>query len=93
MTMMKFENVVNWGNIITLAVMGVGGLWAFSKVQAEVTYMREAVVEMRRESDATEVRLRTLELGFGRVDERLVSIQNDIQRLLRQAETDIQQRN
>lgn len=90
MTLMRFENVLNWGNVLTLAVMGIGGLWAFSKVQAEVSYMREAVVEMRRENDANEIRLRTLELGFGRVDERLVAIQNDIQRLLRQQEQDRQ---
>lgn len=90
MTRMRFENVLNWGNVLTLAVMGIGGMWAFSKVQAEVAYMREAVVELRRENDQTEIRLRTLELGFGRVDERLVSIQNDIQRLLRQQEQDRQ---
>ncbi len=83
---MRFDNVLNLGNIITLIVLGGGGLIAFSEVRSEVSFMREAVIEMRRENDAKEIRLRTLELGFGRVDERLVSIQNDIQRLLRQQE-------
>lgn len=76
---MRFENVLNWGNIITLVFMGVGGLIAFSKVQAEVTYMRDALNEMRREDDATEIRLRSLELGFGRIEERLIAIQNILQ--------------
>lgn len=76
---MRFENVLNWGNIITLVVMGVGGLVAFSKVQSEVTYMRDALIEMRREDDATEIRLRSLELGFGRIEERLIAIQNILQ--------------
>ncbi len=93
MTRMRFDNVLNMGNIITLVVLGGGGLIAFAQVRADVTYMREAVLEMRRENDAKEIRLRTLELGFGRVDERLVSIQNDIQRLLRQQEQDRQGQN
>lgn len=76
---MRFENVLNWGNIITLVVMGVGGLVAFSKVQSEVTYMRDALIEMRREDDTTEIRLRSLELGFGRIEERLIAIQNILQ--------------
>lgn len=76
---MRFENVLNWGNIITLVVMGVGGLVAFSKVQSEVTYMRDALIEMRREDDATEIRLRSLELGFGRIEERLIAIQSILQ--------------
>ena len=76
---MRFENVLNWGNIITLVVMGVGGLIAFSKLQAEVAFMRDAVTEMRREDDATEIRLRSLELGFGRIEERLIAIQNILQ--------------
>ncbi len=76
---MRFENVLNWGNVLTLIVMGVGGLIAFSKVQSEVTYMRDALIEMRREDDATEVRLRSLELGFGRIEERLIAIQNILQ--------------
>ncbi|NGQ93372.1 hypothetical protein G5V65_21020 [Rhodobacter sp. HX-7-19] len=76
---MRFENVLNWGNIITLVVMGVGGLVAFSKVQSEVTYMRDALIEIRREDDATDIRLRSLELGFGRIEERLIAIQNILQ--------------
>lgn len=76
---MRFENVLNWGNIITLVVISVGGLIAFSKLQAEVAFMRDAVTEMRREDDATEVRLRALELGFGRIEERLIAIQNILQ--------------
>lgn len=79
---MKFENVLNWGQVLTLVVMGAGGLFAFAKLQAESGYLREAIQDVRRETDAYDIRLRALELGFGRVEERLVSIQGDIQRLL-----------
>lgn len=79
---MKFENVLNWGQVLTLVVMGAGGLFAFAKLQAESEYMRTAVEEMRRENDTYDIRLRALELGFGRVEERLVSIQQDLQQLL-----------
>jgi hypothetical protein len=74
MTGIRFENVLNWGNIITLGFMGVGGLWAFSQVQSEVAYMRESMIELRQDADTSDVRLRTLELGFGRVEEKLNGI-------------------
>ena len=76
---MRFENVLNWGNIIVLAVMLLSGLTAFNKVQAEVQYLRDVVMESRRGADATELRLRSLELGFGRIEERLIAIQNILQ--------------
>lgn len=85
---MRFENVLNWGNIITLVVISVGGLVAFSSMQAEVRFLREIVTEIREDQSNYEVRIRTLELGFGRVEERLVAIYGDIQRLLNREEGD-----
>jgi len=76
---MRFENVFNWAHVFTLVIMMISGLTAFNKVQSEVQYLREMVVEARREDDATEVRLRSLELGFGRIEERLIAIQNILQ--------------
>lgn len=90
MTRMRFDPAITVGNILTLAILGGGGLMAYAEVRSETNFMREQIIEMRREEDAKEIRLRTLEMGFGRVDERLSSIQNDIQRLLRQAEQDRQ---
>lgn len=76
---MRFENVLNWGNVLTLVVMMIGGLVAFSKVQSEVQYLRDTIVDVRRNADGAEIRLRSLELGFGRIEERLIAIQNILQ--------------
>lgn len=81
---MRFDNVFNWGNIISLVVICVGGLWTLSELKSELQYTQQVVEDMQTDQEATEVRLRALELGFGRIEERLVSIQGSIQQLVTQ---------
>lgn len=94
---MRFENVMNWGNIITLVVLGGGGLLAMGELRSEVRFTQESVVALRQsqaelkadvlqEQRESEARVRALELGFGRIEERLVSIQTDLQRLVNERE-------
>lgn len=80
----RFENMLTGGNLLTIIAMVVGGLFAFFQVQADVQQLRDAVMDMKADNESAEVRLRALELGFGRVEERLVSIQTSLQQLLTQ---------
>lgn len=81
MSMPKFWNTFTAGNVVTIAGMLVGGLLVFAEVRTEVRAIREIVMEMKRENDSAEVRLRAVELGFGRIEERLVAIQINLQQI------------
>lgn len=80
----RFENMWTIGNIVTIVGMVIGGIVAFVQVRADVQQLREMVVEMKSDNDSEEIRLRALELGFGRVEERLVSMQSLLQQLVNQ---------
>lgn len=80
----RFENMWTIGNVITIVGMVAGGIVAFVQVRSDVQQLREMVIEMKADNEAEEVRLRALELGFGRVEERLVSIQTTLQQLVNQ---------
>lgn len=79
MAPIRFENVVNWNIVVTLGAAAVSGLLAFSAVQADVRYLRESLVELTRRDADREIRVRALELGFGRIEERLIAIQGLLQ--------------
>lgn len=82
----RFENMWTIGNIITIISMVVAGLTAFIQVRADVQQLREIVMELKADNAAEEVRLRSVELGFGRVEERLVSMQTLLQQLVNRQE-------
>lgn len=84
---------MNWGNIITLVVLGGGGLLAMGELRSEVrntqenvNSIRQSQIELRQEllqeQQDSDTRVRALELGFGRIEERLVSIQANLQQLV-----------
>lgn len=88
----KFDNTWTIGNVLTLLILGFGGVGVYSQIneqiaiQAEVLRQTQAqVVEMRAEMDrfesAAEVRIRALELGAGRVEEKLIAIGASLNRI------------
>lgn len=86
----KFENVFNWSNMLTLGSVLVVGLATFTTMKTELAYFRAEYLDERRESRQSqremEIRVRALELGFGRIEERLINIQNLLQQQQREGE-------
>lgn len=77
----KFENMLSWGNVITIGLLLVGGITAFSNMKTESAYMKAALDSMIADQRDYEVRLRALELGSGRVEEKLNAITLTLQRI------------
>lgn len=87
-SMPRFENMWTPGNFLTMLTMAIGGLFMFVSMQNKVDQLFQIVTEMKQEDQRdkqlqnqndreNEARLRALELGFGRVEERLVTIQSN----------------
>ena len=73
--MPQIENRISLGNVITIAVLMITGLLAFSSVQGQTA-------SHARELDDHEQRLRVVENaisgGLGRIDERLTAIEKEL---------------
>lgn len=77
-------------NLAILVFMGGG---AFFSLRAETQALREAAarleaadVQIRLDATARETRLRVVEQGAGRMEERLIAIQDGINEIKRQLE-------
>ena len=75
------------GMVIQLAAIGGGGLWYASKLENRVnTAVREQasyssttsaeITQIRRDVQANSNRLQAVEMNYGRMDERLISMQS-----------------
>lgn len=78
----RFDNVFNWTHLITIVSMIAGGMLLLTEMRSEVDQMRVMILELRDQGQDREVRIRALELGFGRIEERLVAIQSNLQQLV-----------
>lgn len=84
----RFENTWTFGNTLTLVAMAIGGFMVYSDMASQVRVLNQIVVEYR--GNVTELRtavaqndarIRALELGVSRIEEKLVSINAAIQRV------------
>lgn len=75
------------GMLVQLAVLGGGGLWYASKLESRVemnvreqatfsTSTNNEITQIRRDVQANSNRLQAVELNYGRMDERLISMQS-----------------
>lgn len=91
-TLPKFDYTWTIGNLLTLAILGFGGVGVYSQinqqinVQAEILrqtqeQVRQLKVELDRAETSNETRIRALELGAGRVEEKLISIGASLNRI------------
>lgn len=90
MNMPKIENRWTTGNILALVALliqligfGVGGVWFASNLQASVDDVvksadnnRSQIIEIQREVQRQNSRLQAQEHNYGRMDERLIAMQN-----------------
>jgi len=81
MTSPKLPWEISLGNILTIVVLGVGVAMAFSTVDArtqanaeKISGVSVSVLEIRREKDAMEARLRAVEARSARDHERMANI-------------------
>jgi hypothetical protein len=84
----RVESTITLGNLITIAVLVFGGGTAWATMRAENQATRDLIaVQERRIDDMTrgasdrELRIRSLELGAGRTDEKLVNILAGLSRI------------
>jgi uncharacterized pyridoxal phosphate-containing UPF0001 family protein len=84
MTVPKFENTWTIGNILTLAAMIVGGIMALAVLRADAASLRSNFDEMKTDLMQQEARVRSLEMGAGRTEEKLINILAGISRVERQ---------
>lgn len=92
MTTPKIERTISIGTILTLLVLVFGGGNAWMRVQAkqeglahQIAALSERITgmdtEFQRGAQDRELRIRALELGAGRVDEKLLNILAGIDRI------------
>lgn len=77
----KFEYSWTFGNTLTLAAMIIGGIGVYADISASIRVQqqalgqyREYIEQLRTTTTSNDARIRSLELGAGRIEERLVSI-------------------
>ena len=90
MTMPTIENRWTTGNLLTLIALGIqllgfiiGGTWFAGELQASVAEVvstadgnKQQIVEIQREVQRQSIRLQASENNYGRMDERLIAMQN-----------------
>ncbi|MES2845651.1 MAG: hypothetical protein V4747_11530 [Pseudomonadota bacterium] len=84
MTVPKFENTWTIGNILTLAAMVFGGFYALAILRADAASLRSNVDDLKLNMIQQEARVRSLEMGAGRTEEKLINILAGISRVERQ---------
>lgn len=84
----RFENTWTFGNTLTIIAMALGGLSVYVDTAAQIrvlnqslTQYREDVGELRSTVAQNDARIRALELGVSRIEEKLVSINATMQRV------------
>ena len=84
----RFENTWTFGNSLTLLAMAVGGFMVYSDMAGQVRVLnqivsqyREDVSTLRQSVAQNDARIRALELGVSRIEEKLVSINATMQRI------------
>jgi uncharacterized protein (DUF3084 family) len=87
----RFENSLSIGNLITLGALAVGGVYALSEMRADLRTQRENTKRVETQIEtvltdaaAREARIRALELGAGRTEEKLTNILQILSRMERQ---------
>ena len=82
MQMPSIENKWTTGNILTLVmlvvqilVFGASGVYYAGQQNVRTTALEAGSAEMRRDITATSSRLQASELNYGRLDERMISVQ------------------
>lgn len=81
MTMPRFDNTWTFGNTITIVAMFLGLIGLWNEINTEVARQAsmlqqksEVIEELKMGAAAREARIRALELGAGRTEEKLLSI-------------------
>lgn len=84
----RFENTWTFGNTLTIVAMALGGISVYADTAAQIrvltqslTQYREDVVELRSVVAQNDARIRALELGVSRIEEKLLSINVTLQRV------------
>jgi len=82
MQMPTIENRWTTGNILTLVmlvvqilVFGASGIYYAGQQNVRTTTLESGSVEMRRDITSAMTRLQASELNYGRLDERMISVQ------------------
>jgi uncharacterized protein HemX len=88
----RFDNTWTIGNVLTLLALGLGGLGVYARINEQISVQAEIleqtqlqVQQLRSELDRAETgnegRIRALELGAGRVEEKLIAIGATLSRI------------
>lgn len=84
----RFENTWTFGNTLTLLLMIIGGAGIYSDINASIRVQEQAVIqyredlaEIRASASDNDGRIRALELGAGRIEEKLLSIDAALSRI------------
>ena len=84
----RFENTWTFGNTLTIVSMVIGGFMVYSDVASQVRVLnqivleyRSDVVDLRNTVNQNEARIRALELGVSRIEEKLVAINITLQNI------------
>lgn len=83
-----FLNQWTIGNVIQIVAFSVGLFLAYGNVMTQIALLQnissrqqEEIVELRRQKIESESRVRALELGYGRIDEKMLAFQNQLTRI------------
>lgn len=86
--MPRFENTWTFGNTLTLVAMFLGGVGVYYETSAQVRVLtqivsqyREDILDMREIGAQNDARIRALELGAGRIEEKLLAMSATLQRI------------
>lgn len=88
----KFDYTWTIGNVLTLVALSLGGLGVYTRINEQISLQaeilrqtQEQVRQIQQEIDTAETssdaRIRALELGAGRVEEKLIAIGATLSRI------------
>lgn len=80
---LQFDNKISTGHILTAAAMAITGVMAYADLRSDQAHLRLEVAAVKAEAVAREARIRTLELGAGRTEEKLTNILSALGRIER----------
>lgn len=87
---LQFDNKISTGHLLTAAAMAITGVLAYADLRSGQEFLRGEMQSVKSDAAAREARIRALELGAGRTDEKLSSILSVLSRIERRLDREEQ---
>jgi hypothetical protein len=85
---LQFDNKISTGHLLTASAMMIAGVMAYADVRSSQEFLRGEMVSVKADAAARESRIRALELGAGRTDEKLTNILSVLGRIERRLDNE-----